>query len=79
MACGLSAMMVGCEPPKSATKPAVKAGAGSTTGGGAEVPPAAPAAPAGTPEKPAEPAPKADAPKADAPAEAPKTDEAPKN
>ncbi|WP_010583029.1 hypothetical protein [Schlesneria paludicola] len=85
MAFGLSTVMVGCDAPKGGTKPAPKAaaGAGSTTGGGAEVP-AAPSA--GTPEtpkapeKPAEAAPKAEEPKIDAPkAEEPKADEAPKN
>lgn len=93
MAFGASALMVGCEPPKNATKPAKKAsGAGSTTGGGTEVP--APkgktetppekkpeAAPADKPaEKPAEPAKPEEAPKAEEPkADAPKADEAPKN
>ena len=71
MALGLSAVLVGCEPPKQATKaPAAKSGAGSTTGGGAEVP-AKPAA--GEKEKPAE-APKADEAKADAPKGDKKTD-----
>ena len=83
MALGASAVLVGCEPPKTAVKtPPAKAGAGSTTGGGAEVP-TKPAA--GEAEKPAPPktdeAPKVDAPKADEAApktEAPKTEEAPK-
>ena len=81
MAFGLSAMIVGCEPPKPAktdTKtPGKKSGASSTTGGGAEVPAApkkgaeeTPAKPAEeTPEKPAEEAPAKggeEAPKAEA-------------
>ena len=82
MALGLSAVLVGCEPPKAAVKPApAKSGAGSTMGGGAEVPakPAAgatekPAAKADETAKPAEDKP-AEAPKADAP----KADEAPKD
>jgi hypothetical protein len=86
---GLSAVMVGCEPPKAAkpvTKPTGKpAGSSSTTGGGAEVP-AAPKK--GAEETPAKAAEEAPAKAAETPAkgsdDAPKTetkegDEAPKN
>ena len=78
---GFALSMAGCEPPKPAVKPAAKsAGAGSTTGGGADVPATPPSGGAAeapkSDAKPTEDKPAVEAPKGD---EAPKTDEAPKN
>jgi hypothetical protein len=85
MAFSLSAMIAGCEPPKAGTKQQpkeAKSSGGSTTGGGAKVPPSPSKGTVETP-KAAQPAPKdGDAPKSpDAPkdGEAPKGDDAPKN
>lgn len=78
----LSVAMVGCEPTKTATKPAGKtatSGAGSTTGGGTEVPSAAPSS--GAAESPkSEAKPTEDKPVEEKPAgDAPKTEDAPKD
>ena len=66
MAFGLTASMVGCDQPKkeAATPPKAKmgSGAGSTTGGGASVPPAK-----GKSETPKAPEKAGESPKADAP------------
>ncbi len=70
VAFGLSAMVVGCDAPKPVTKtPGKSAGAGSTTGGGAEVPAAPKKGADETPAKTTEEAPAKvgeEAPKAEA-------------
>lgn len=85
MAFSLSAMIVGCEPPKEATKQQpkeAKSSGGSTTGKGTKVPPSPSKGTVETP-KATQPAPKdGDAPKSpDAPkdGEASKGDDAPKD
>lgn len=84
MGFSLSAMIVGCEPSKApATKaPVLPARPGSTTGGGAKVPPSPSKGTAETP-KAAEPAPKTEetpaAPDAPKDGDASKDSEAPKN
>ncbi len=78
VAFGLSAIFVGCDAPKPVTKtPGKSSGAGSTTGGGAEVPAAPKKGAVETPAKPAEEAPKTgdETPKTDLP----ETGDAPKN
>jgi hypothetical protein len=65
VAFGLSTMFVGCDAPKPVTKtPGKSSGAGSTTGGGAEVPAAPKKGAEETPAKPADEAPKTDQPEA---------------
>lgn len=82
MAFSLSALIVGCEPPKTQTKQLPKSNSGgSTTGGGTTVPKKPSKGTAETP-KAAEPAPKEDAPKeGDTPkdGDAPKSSETPKD
>lgn len=83
MAMGISTLIVGCEPAaKTGTKPAAKSssGAGSTTGGGVEVPAAAPKGAAETPKADAPAAePKAEAPAVEAKPEAPAAEEKKEN